>query len=205
MIRLQLTPARRQAERGGPAQQVLRDGAVDRVRGFAIACMIVDHVALVLGLPMVLRWTVGRVAMPLFFVTAGRCSGRLRDRHAYVGVLGLVLPVVIPWIDHPNVLVWWALGCVVLAGMRWGEVSPVWLVLVALALGANGWLTAGDSYPALGLWGLMALGALLPWSWWSWGARLPAGRVLEAAGRHPVAIYVGHLLILEALRVALLT
>lgn len=203
MTPARVMPARRQAKRGGPASPAERDSSVDRVRGFAIACMIVDHVALVFGLPPILRHTIGRLAMPLFFVTAGRCSTRLTDRHFYVGLLGVALPLAVPWIDHPNVLVWWALGCVVLAGFRWAGWSPTVLVLIALGLGTNGWLTAGDSYPALGLWGLMGFGAMLPWTWWRWGSRLPAGRLLEVAGRHPIALYVGHLLLLEALRVLL--
>lgn len=92
---------------------------LDRLRGLAIACMIVDHVALLGGLQLV-RVTVGRLALPIFFVLAGALVRRLTWRHGAIFAVGLVLPVAVPWIDSPNVLTLYAVGAVVLvAGARW--------------------------------------------------------------------------------------
>lgn len=178
--------------------------SIDAVRGFAVVCMVVDHLCVVFGGPPLLRLTVGRLAMPLFFVTAGRVSGRLSWRHGAAAAAGLVLPLVVPWLDSPNVLVWWALGAVLLAACRAAGWSPGLVVVAALGIAANGWLDApGSSYPPGALWGLMAVGALLPFGWWGWGDRLPAQLVLRWCGRHALGFYVVHVLLLTAVGVAL--
>lgn len=182
-----------------------RISGVDKIRGLAIVCMVVDHVAIVVGGPLAiaLRCTIGRLALPLFFVTAGRCSGRVTWRHALAAVVGVLLPLVVPFIDAPNVLVWWALGAVALyLGGTW--LAPI-AVLVALTLAANDWLIAPGraDYPGIVLVALMGLGALLPWTWWRWGDSLPAGQLLAFLGRHALPIYVGHALALSAVLVVI--
>jgi uncharacterized membrane protein YeiB len=140
------------------------------------------------------RFTLGRAAMPLFFLLSGALVRRLSWRHGGVVLVGLVLPVLVPWIDAPNVLVWYGLGAVLLVLWRvrgW----PVWLLLLpALVLYANGWTTAvGSSYQPWALVGLMAVGQAVGRDWWS-RRRIPA--LLAPLGRFPLSVYVGHLLVL---------
>jgi hypothetical protein len=179
-----------------------RSVALDVFRGLAILAMLADHLAYLTGGPEVIRLTVGRLAMPAFFILAGHLARRPRLRHAEVFVLGLVLPALVPWIDSPNVLCWWALGVVclwLLGRLGW----PAWLlVALPLTLGANGWLHLdGNGYAGSALFGLMALGAILPRSVFAWAGRLPrqVARPLAFLGRHPIAFYAGHLLALELL------
>lgn len=187
-----------------PASPVVsgRVGAVDRVRGLAIACMVVDHLCLIFSGPELLRWTVGRLAMPLFFVLSGYLLRRLSWRHAGIGAVGLVLPAAVVWVDRPNVLVWYAVGAVVLTLLRWAEVSPVVLVVVVLTVMANhGGSRLGSSYEPGALLALMALGQMLkkraqdPERVFAWGSRLPV--FLEGVGRRPLAFYLGHVLVLD--------
>jgi hypothetical protein len=176
---------------------------LDRLRGLAILLMIADHVAIVAGTPIV-RVTAGRLAVPIFFVVAGHLAGsRLSWRHLQVGALGLVLPLVVGFVDSPNVLLWWALGCVVL--YVWQRLSwPVWgLIVAALTLGANGWvIPAGShSYNPLDLLGLMALGRGMGPELFVFGRRLAAW--MGALGRAPIRWYVGHVLLVQLALVVL--
>lgn len=176
---------------------------LDRLRGLAILLMIADHLAIVVGTPIV-RVTAGRLAIPIFFVIAGHLAGhRLSWRHLQIGALGLVLPLVVSFVDSPNVLLWWALGCVVLYGwqrLHW----PVWgLIVLALTLGANGWVvTPGDrSYNPLDLLGLMALGRGMGPELFTFGRRLPAW--VGSLGRCPIRWYVVSSLLLQLVLVVL--
>jgi uncharacterized membrane protein YcfT len=185
-----------------------RLAGLDRLRGLAIVCMVIDHLALIAGLD-ILRYTVGRIAMPLFFVVAGTLVTRLTWRHAAIVPIGLALPLVVPWVDRPNVLVLYVLGAIVLVVAARLFPSdehrlPVLLGIVAvcLAIVANGFDRVGVSYPASALVALMAVGALLgrhrldvP------GRQLPA--FLELPGRFPLSVYVGHVLALQLLLVTL--
>ena len=172
--------------------------ALDAFRGLAIIAMVVDHLVLVFSGPDALRLTVGRLAVPAFFILAGHLAGRLRWRHAGVFAVGLVLPLVVPWIDSPNVLVYWAVGCVVLAGCRRLGV-PAWVLAgVALTAAANGWGYApGTGYDANALVGLMGLGVLVPRSGFLFAARAPGW--VGAVGSRPLTWYVGHLVVLQFL------
>lgn len=185
----------------------LRQGAtrlvgLDRLRGLAIGCMIVDHVALLGGLQLV-RVTVGRLALPIFFVLAGALVRRLTWRHGAVFAVGLGLPVVVPWIDSPNVLVLYAVGAVVLvAGARWWW-WPWAVLVVAVTLLANGWgAWPAGGYPPAALLALLAVGTLLR-RYVGLNAVAEAGEGLPgwlgAIGRRPVTWYVGHLLVLQGL------
>jgi len=160
--------------------------------------MILDHVALLVGGPEIVRLSLGRLAMPMFFILAGRLSRRLTWRHAAIFVIGFFLPAVVPWIDDPNVLVWYAIGAAVLAAQRRLRI-PAWAVLtVALTLGANGWLnTSSGSFNPWMLFGLMSLGSMIPRSSFAWAEHLP--QPLAVVGRAPLRWYVGHVLALQAL------
>lgn len=180
-----------------------RDVGLDRLRGLAALLMVVDHVALFAGLEPV-RMTVGRLAMPLFFVLAGHLVARWSWRLLWVAWLGLVLPLFAGWVDSPNVLLWYAMGAAALLVLRQVDASPWWLIVVALALAANGFGSAGEvdlfgrsSYDPWALFGLLAVGALLPRTAFAWCVRIP--RWLAPVGRYPLTVYVGHVLLLTAL------
>lgn len=182
----------------------LRVVGFDAFRGLAVLAMFVDHLALVFGGPDELRLTIGRLAMPAFFLLAGHLAGRLRFRHLEIFALGILLPVFVPWVDAPNVLVWWAIGCAVLVAAR-AAGFPSWL-LAAAALGAsaNGFSTVPDGllmYDPIALYGLMALGQLIPSSSFTWAARAP--RWVAVLGAHPIAFYVGHLVLLRVVQLQL--
>lgn len=169
--------------------------SVDAWRFVALALMLLDHVCLWVGGLDLVRLSLGRLAMPIFFVLGGMLVRRLSWRLVGIGVLGVVLPVFVPWVDSPNVLLWYALGAVLLVVARWGELHPLWLVLPALVMHANGFdVDAGTGYQPHALWALMAVGAaagpgVLP------GLRVP-GWCLWLA-RRPLSFYVGHLLVLQ--------
>lgn len=160
--------------------------------------MVVDHLCVVFAGPAELRWTIGRVAMPLFFLVAGHLSHRLPnwERFLLLIAVGLWLPVVVPWVDRPNVLLWYAVGVAVLEAARICRQPPVLLVVPALVLAANGVLPSklGTGYDGASLVGLMAVGSSLPRTWWSWADRLPLGWL----GRYPLTVYVGHIAVLQA-------
>lgn len=183
-----------------PVLERTRHTGIDALRGLAIAAMMVDHVCKLIGPDTwPLRWTVGRLALPIFFVLAGYLVRHLSRRHVLVGLLGLGLPLVVPWVDRPNVLLWWAIGCGVIAAARKFGAHPAALLAVCLGLLVNG-IGGGfeHSYPPVALLALMALGAWLKADWFA----VPVVRapILEFLGRAPVRWYVGHLLVLELLR-----
>jgi hypothetical protein len=183
------------------AVQVGRSAAVDAVRGLAVLLMVGDHLCATLAPGSVwagvYRLTLGRLAMPLFFLLSGSLVRRLSWRHAGVLAVGLVLPVLAPWVDAPNVLVWYAAGAALLvlfARQGW----PLWLLLLpALVLYANGWTTAlGTSYQPWALFALMAVGQLVGRQAW---ARMPSPGPLRLLGRWPLSVYVGHVLALTVI------
>lgn len=174
---------------------------LDRLRGLAILLMIGDHLARVWSFEGY-RLTLGRLAVPLFFIIAGHLAGsRLTRRHLWAFVIGLNLPLVVPWVDAPNVLVWFAVGAVILyAFERYGW--PTWLLIVpALVWAANGWPSLwAASYNPLALLALMAVGRGLGREAFVSGRHLPAW--VGALGRHPLTWYVGHVLALQLVLVA---
>lgn len=171
---------------------------LDAARGLAIGLMAVDHLCVVFAGPMWVRLTIGRLALPIFFVLAGYLARRVSARTVAIGATGVLLPLAVPWIDAPNVLVYWAVGaCVIAVCRRWP--AALWMIIVAaLTWGANGFRTFPDgvlSYEPLLLLGMMAAGALAGRSVWTWADRLP--RWLCWPGRHAIWVYVGHLLLLQ--------
>jgi uncharacterized membrane protein YcfT len=184
-----------------PQDHPARSSALDRLRGLAIACMVVDHVALIFAGPQLLRETIGRLAVPLFFIVGGHLVRRLSWRHGWVLLVGLALPALIPWVDAPNVLVHYAIGAALLVAMRAGRLSPWLLVALALTAMANETMPAGNGYNPVALYALMAVGAVIGRHSFVFGERLP--RFLGLVGRFPLSVYVGHLFLFEIVRVSL--
>jgi hypothetical protein len=177
---------------------------LDAARGLAVLLMLGDHLA-GLGGPEWLwyRFTLGRVALPLFFVVAGALVRRLTWRHGWVALLGLVLPVLAPWVDSPNVLWWYGYGAVVVYGLGRMLGRPgLWIVvLVGLVMGANGFGQHGHTYEPDALFGMMAVGALIGRVQLAeWTDKLARSRLLLVAGRWPLSVYVGHVLALQLVR-----
>lgn len=187
-----------------PAAASRRRG-LDALRGLAVALMFLDHALLIAGTGLPLRLTLGRLALPIFFVVAGACLSRFTRRHVLIGFVGFVLPVLVPWVDDPNVLLWYAFGAFVLSVAS--RTAAVLVVVVALTCLANGyapWAAGGtfNTYEPLALLALMAVGRLLGRDSFAWSDRI-AVRPLPWLGRHALVLYVAHLLILEGLVYAL--
>lgn len=174
-----------------------RSFALDAFRGLAIGLMVLDHVVLLVDGPELIRATLTRFAMPMFFVLAGHLVSRPRWRWVGVAAIGLVLPVFVPWIDSPNVLWVWAVGALLVWWLREQGGMPPWLLaVVGLTVYANSWdLQPAGGYEALALWGLMGLGAMVPRTSFDFAGKLPGW--VAAIGRRPVTWYVGHLVVLQ--------
>ena len=174
-----------------PTLPAVRAHSLDRLRGLAVLCMVADHLALFAGADAV-RWTVGRLAFPLFLLLAGHLARRPSWRLLWLVVLGQVLYALVPWSSADVVLLWLAAGSLYVAllrGRRWALLLPLFLVLV---LHLNGFVAqAYDGWAALAI---CCAGALLPRSSFAWAGRLPA--VLGRLGRWPLTVYACHLLVL---------
>jgi hypothetical protein len=153
--------------------------------------MLVDHLALFAGVPL-LRFTVGRLAVPLFFVLAGHLSARASWGRVWrlVG-LGVLLQAVAPWSDALQVLGALGAGAFVLNGLRGRD--RVLLVVLCLTLAANGWgFATSTAYDGLALFSLMIVGAELSRSSLrAVGQRLPSW--LAWPGRHALGVYAVHI------------
>lgn len=171
-----------------------RDRHLDALRGLAVVCMVIDHAALMLAGPVELRWTVGRVAMPLFFLLGGHLTRRLGRRHLEVLAVGLVLGQLAPWTGAGWLLGTFVLGAALVALGR--RVRPVLHVslFVCLAALANPVPQFAPGYDTWALLALMLAGALLPRTSLGWARRLP--RPLAVVGRYPLSMYAGHALLL---------
>jgi uncharacterized membrane protein len=174
-----------------------RSGQLDALRGLAVLLMVGDHLAYFAGVTEY-RQTLGRVAMPLFFLLAGHLARRMSWRYAWIGALGLALPLAAPWIDSPNVLLYLALFCPLVVLLRRRRVLLLAGAAYGLTLGANGYLEVlGTGYAPAGLIGLMCLGALADRADLERLRFAPAW--LQLVGRYPLSLYVGHVLLLTVL------
>ena len=179
---------------------------LDAARGLAVLVMVLDHVLIVTGHPdSAVRATVTRAAMPLFMVVAGALISRLRGRRLLrTAIAGLALPMFVPWIDNPNILVLYVIGTLCVAGCRWAlGRTGLWLLVIAGLTGlANGYDAIGTGYPPNAVIALMGVGALLGRTHLEQAfSRLlrPGLRWLAYLGRRPLAVYLGHLVVLRLL------
>lgn len=164
--------------------------------------MVIDHAMLFFGgqIGEPVRLTVGRLAVPLFFVVSGHLFRRLSSRTLGVGLLGFLLPVLMPWLDSPNVLTWYALGACLLALFGRLRLPVAAIVVLGLVVGANGFGDHVHTYEATALFGLMAVGSMLPRSAFDWGNRLWPW--LGRLGRYPITAYCVQAFALSTLAIA---
>lgn len=185
-----------------------RFAGLDVTRGIAIMLMVLDHGLVVAGQDhSPIRMTMTRAALPVFMVLAGALIGaHLRGRRLLrVAIAGLALPLVVPWIDNPNILVLYVLGAVIVWAARGTGRDPrtgaLWVALVAVVtLSANGWGDQPGGYPWAPVVALMLTGALAGrWRLAAATACLDRRwlRPVQWIGRYPLTVYVGHLLILQ--------
>lgn len=169
---------------------------LDRVRGLAIGLMLVDHLSFLLGVTE-LRMTLGRLAMPLFFLLAGTLFTHLTRRHWYCLGLGVVLSAFVPWAGYPNILVQFFAVAVVLELCHWLRVPNLLVVVVGLTVAANHVAVGGPmAYEYSALISLAALGHIAGPRWaLELGAWLPDA--LAVVGRRPLRWYVGHVLLIQ--------
>lgn len=188
------------------ASSRVRLAGVDQLRGLAIVLMVADHLLELTHGPLLIRETITRASMPLFFLLSASLVRRLSWRHFGILLAGGALPVLVPWIDSPNVLVLYVLGAVVLVAVRqlpvrWRQPVLTALVVFSLTWYANGyglWPHGVNAYVPTALVGLMAAGALIgPQRLHQAGSRLPAW--LGSVGRYPLSVYLWHLLVLQLL------
>lgn len=181
---------------------------IDGVRGFAMLSMLIDHLAHFIPNGEPLRLTIGRLAMPLFFLVAGSLVSKLNfTRLTVLAVIGIALPTVyVGWIDNPNVLLYYAIGAIIVYFLRTSDVALIVALAVCFTFAANFPLKLSPtSYPFETLLGFMLIGAILgrnPFHKLGKWARLIGPRTswIRAIGRRPLSFYVGHLVIIESVR-----
>jgi len=195
---------------------VNRSAALDKLRGLAIVLMMLDHLLVQIDPQSLIRTTITRACVPLFFVIAGHLlrPGIKWQRLILILIIGAALPHYAPWVDSPNVLVWYATLTPIVA---WGNRAVLaGTILAALTLYANGYGQVEGSYAPMALAAFMAAGRLAPRESLervgSWGQRpcrcldticaVPRERTwargIAAIGQYPLSIYVGHILVIES-------
>lgn len=173
----------------------VRSVAIDNLRGFAVLLMLLDHSLVVAGLyHSPVRATLTRLSMPLFFLISGHLVKRLGIRQFYVGFIGLFLPLAVPWVDSPNVLFWYAIGCALILYLPRNMIIALPLLMAA---NYEGLFRIDSSYWPLALFALMALGKQISREQFERvGSLLPSP--ISYLGRFPLTIYITHLLIMQA-------
>lgn len=173
-----------------------RSDYVDRLRGLAVAVMIVDHI-----LHLVAPWHparfVTRVAMPLFALLAGHLARHPRlGRWVGLVLAGVAVALAIPWIDNPNILCWLGGGMGIAYVVQYNRLAASLVVAVALTLGANHYsVRIGSGFGGPYVIALCVLGSQMARADFDWmGQRVPGW--LAWAGRNALAIYIGHLAVL---------
>jgi uncharacterized membrane protein len=174
-----------------------RSRRLDQLRGLAVVCMVVDHVCLYAGGPAELRWTVGRVAAPVFFVLAGHLATRVTARHFWLFPLALF--VVPEPVAYDGLLIAVCACSLLTVLARRTSVAGCLLGALVLDVAVPGVASLNGTYLLPSTLVCFLVGALLERRHLE---RLAAGLPpwLAQVGRYPLSLYVGHLLLLDALR-----
>lgn len=157
--------------------------------------MIVDHIFIQVNPQSFVRFTVTRLAMPLFFLISGHLVKRVTKRTAAIFAVGLLLPAFIPWVDSPNVLCWYALGSIIIVYLKKARIG---IIIFALTWAANYYNHPEfSSYWPWSLFALMCFGSLLERKTFAIGEKLHSS--FAVIGRFPLSIYVGHMILIQAI------
>ena len=174
-----------------------RSTALDKLRGLAIILMMLDHLLVQIDPQSLIRYSITRACMPLFFIIAGHLlRPRIKwHRLILILIIGAALPHYAPWLDSPNVLVWYAVFAPIVA---WGNRAILaGTILAALTLYANGYGQVEGSYAPLALGAFMAAGRLTPREWFGRASGIRGW--VAVIGRWPLSVYVGHILLIEGI------
>lgn len=198
------------APSSAPSAATPRLRTLDALRGFAIVLMVVDHVIVatqtVSSNPELLfevRRSLTRLAMPLFMVVSGAlwalhgAPSRRRLTQVFVAAVAVNVSLAVTWpeVGLPEILAVWV-GCA-LAAKLFLE-APVEVAVLGLLFAWHYPLDWDGFQPGF-VAAFVALGVL----WARTGrtgfadplaAHLP--ELFAAAGRRPLSIYVGHLVVL---------
>lgn len=183
-----------------------RISGIDRARGFAIILMMFQHFLLLYHGPNAWESTGGRLVAPIFLIVGGSLVTRMSIRHIHVFILGIFLTIAVPWAGNPSILIYYVISAFIIWGIRRVNFALLWIpVFISLALYANGiWVTPNGQYSPMAALALMCIGSLIGRTIiGNLGGLLPKWEWLAFIGRHPLAFYAGHLMLLEALRGAL--
>lgn len=171
-----------------------RDVALDRVRGFSIVLMVIDHLLIIFDSTNFLRYSLTRVALPLFCIVAGSLLGDRVNLFRWLQVLlcGIFCTVFSFGQGTPDIL---CVLAVVLPLACW--FPSAWLIFIGL-LQAKYLPFHVSGYQVGWVLALVLLGRLFK-------DDLRAGVLLLADclpscmaffGRWPLSIYVGHVVLL---------
>lgn len=175
---------------------VRRSAALDGLRGAAVVLMVADHLAATAGMDL-LRLGPTRWALPIFALIAGSLTAstaRLVECAA-AGLVVSALAIGSDWMNGVDVLVL-LVGAKAVVQLRPGWALPA--AVVGLCQAAYVPVEWSGYQPGWVL-GWVALGALVPVRAWAEG--LPSLTRLAGVGRWPLAIYVGHLVLLRGMEV----
>ena len=168
---------------------MMRNQALDTLRGLAVLLMILDHAAVVFGLPEIIRLYT-RVAMPLFMAISGYLWTAHRPHR--LGLVALAAALSAPLeiylgLTQPGILTVWLLAQIAMPLVARYPAETAFFALVSTFM-INPW---SGYHPGL-LLVFLALGRLIPPPR---HFHLPP---FALVGRLPLSFYLAHLVILSA-------
>jgi len=188
-----------------------RFALVDRARGVAVVAMVVDHVcafALALwvlppwlsSLLIVLRYTVGRVALPLFMICTGvlltgrkRGGARLRQIALLGAAVSWSVSVTGAPIALPDILLLWSLVMLGHRVLYRNDLAP-WIIAVGMVQSYAWKIPAWQTYQPGTVAALICVGVLGGRRMLDWCELAP--RWLDSIGKRALLWYGAHMFVL---------